>query len=369
MYRVLTGKQRSLVFPVMCNARVKMGYAANIPDIEGTPSDTTDDTGYGIWSHEGGFTFEAIITPYDVNGYGHADAPSYSSKKIMPANGHQATPSDYESELYLSSTARLTHEMMLFYNTNFQFSLVNATQNNVNQPAEYKLRVRLKLGSTTDTYTTNTVILSENEREFVYSDLLATFLGPNLEGKLAYNFLSSATLSGTTLTPTSSITRYGIGHNVFYHDNTDWVSLGSITANNGTTVTITNPNSVTLGSSTRIFSDGYREPIYINRSFHVACVFEELGNTLKIYLDGRLLSTDTHSDTGAFSFDRTDIFLASNGSDSTGAGSATTNKQFMGELHELSITNTRRVKFPYINNLMPNYDNTLLYLRFEEVDA
>ena len=67
MYHILTGKQRSLVFPVMCNARVKMDYSSNIPDIEGSPSDTTDDTGFGIWGHTGTFTFESVITPYEIN--------------------------------------------------------------------------------------------------------------------------------------------------------------------------------------------------------------------------------------------------------------------------------------------------------------
>jgi len=41
----------------------------------------------------------------------------------------------------------------------------------------------------------------------------------------------------------------------------------------------------------------------------------------------------------------------------------------MGEIHEMSIMNLVKSRFSHINNLNPQYDNTLLYLRFEEVDA
>lgn len=369
MYHILTGKQRSLVFPVMCNARIKMDYSENIPDIENTSSDSSDDTGFGIWGHTGNFTFEAVITPYEINGY---NAPSSSftanSKKIMPANGYQSTPTNYESHLYLSDTARLTHEMMIFYNTNFQISLVNATTYSVNNPAKYKIRVRLKLGSTTDTYDSPIVITPTNSKNLNYTDLnLAGNTGFDASGRLKYRAVTTATLSNNTLTVASNSDLI-VGQEMFHRIGQAYFSLGTITNISGTTITITNTNSVTLGSSTTVFLEGYSEPTYINNSFHLACAFEELGNTLKIYFNGRLVLNKTHSDSGQFSFDRTDIYLGSNGSDSNGAGSATTNKQFMGEMHEISIASNNRIKFPYRENLMPNYDNTLLYLKFEEVD-
>ena len=58
---------------------------------------------------------------------------------------------------------------------------------------------------------------------------------------------------------------------------------------------------------------------------------------------------------------------AQNSGTATGPSAATTCKQFMGEFHELAITN-KTSRFSAIDNLMPNYDSTLLYLRFEEVD-
>ena len=41
----------------------------------------------------------------------------------------------------------------------------------------------------------------------------------------------------------------------------------------------------------------------------------------------------------------------------------------MGELHEVSLVSLYKTKFNSLFNLIPNYDKTLLYLRFEEVDA
>ena len=40
----------------------------------------------------------------------------------------------------------------------------------------------------------------------------------------------------------------------------------------------------------------------------------------------------------------------------------------MGELHELSIMSINKSEFNAVNNLMPNLNDTVLYLRFEEVD-
>tara|TARA_R100001440_G_scaffold22583_2_gene36844 strand:- start:8296 stop:9411 length:1116 start_codon:yes stop_codon:yes gene_type:complete len=370
MYHILTGKQRSLVFPVMCNSRVKMDYSNNIPDIEGTPSDTTDDTGFGIWGHTGTFTFESVITPYEINGmvFSTAHPDTKSSHKIMP-NGRT---SDSLSNLYLSTTARLTHEMMIFYNTNFQVSLVNDTDHLYGQPAEYKIRVRLKLGTTTDTYTTGTAISATEGKMLVFDDLGSDRAGFDKSGRLKFRQATTGVIHSHSLNTLSVVSNTQFvdvnAQEVFYRSGFDFLSLGVITNISGSTITITNPNNVSLSAGTPIYLKAYSLPNYINDSFHIACVFEELSKTLNIYLNGKLLSTNTHTDSGAFTFDRSDIYLGSNGSDSTGAGSATTNKQFMGEMHELAITKAQRKRFPYVLNLLPNYDDTLLYLRFEEVD-
>ena len=118
MYQVLAGK-KSLVFPVMCNGFVKLDYSDNVVDTN-SDGDTSNDIAYGLFDHEGSFTFEAIVTPYDINGYGRQSAsgsiPSFTaSKKIMPSSSHQSTPANYQSELYLPvNSGRLTHKIELY---------------------------------------------------------------------------------------------------------------------------------------------------------------------------------------------------------------------------------------------------------------
>ena len=89
MYDVLIGNQRGLVFPVMCNGGVIIDYSDNIPSV-GLATD--DVIGYGLWALEGSFTLEAIITPYDINGYGKwssATQPTIANSiKIMPSSHH-----------------------------------------------------------------------------------------------------------------------------------------------------------------------------------------------------------------------------------------------------------------------------------------
>ena len=60
--------------------------------------------------------------------------------------------------------------------------------------------------------------------------------------------------------------------------------------------------------------------------------------------------------------------MGANGTGDDGQDTAASNKQFMGELHELAITSVAQKDFYGLANLLPNYNETLLYLRFEEVD-
>ena len=62
-----------------------------------------------------------------------------------------------------------------------------------------------------------------------------------------------------------------------------------------------------------------------------------------------------------------DYFIGASSNNGTGTESAIANKQFMGELHEMSMVNTTKKQF-FVNNLLPNLDDTLFYFRFEEVD-
>lgn len=371
MYSIFTGNQRSLVFPVMCNAFATIDYSANVPN-SGTDADLTDEAAYGIWAHEGDFTFEAVITPYDINGYGTyasaRTAPSITaSKKIMPAVNQSvydaSDEGDYEGELYLSRTNRLTHEMMIFHSTDFQISLVNTSLHNENQPATYKIRVRIRLGSTTETIDTDTVISPNIERHFFYNGVA----GFTSDGKIKFDSSGTITsVSGTTLV-VSSTTNFYEGLELFYRDGGDYISLGTISSVDSST-DLTMSTTVDTSATGNIYIHEDKDPLYINNLFHIACAWNDTGRTLRVYFNGKLVKTASHSQTDSFSFSREDLYIGANGSASTGAGSATTNKQFMGEMHEMALLDYTKNQFSGRNNLLPNYDNTLLYLRFEEVD-
>ena len=55
-------ESRALVFPVMCNGYLQLDYSES----------NTSNYKHNLWGHKDeGFTFEAIVSPYDVNGIGH----------------------------------------------------------------------------------------------------------------------------------------------------------------------------------------------------------------------------------------------------------------------------------------------------------
>ena len=124
MANAYVGNPYALVFPVDCDGFLKIPY--------GTHSDITETD---LWSHGAGFTVEAVITPYDVNGNGQT-----GKGKTLEITGPSGSYTNGISNRY-------AQKMMLFSNTSFQFYLENQTSSNVNQPAEYRLAA--KVGSTT----------------------------------------------------------------------------------------------------------------------------------------------------------------------------------------------------------------------------
>ena len=376
MYNTLIGEKRSLVFPVMCNAHVKLPYADNIPDTNSN-TDTSDDIAYGLWAHEGSFTFESIITPYDINGYGKFSTggtiPTFTpSKKIMPSNHHQSSPNNYESQLYLPvAGGRLTHEMRIFDNDNFKISLLNSTLFNENQPAEYKIKAELTIGTTTETFTSDKVILPNFSYYMKYDATdIQTYV--NNEGFSQYRYTQNVFIgnhsAGDTIINAWANT-FAAGQELFIFDTTNgFRSVGTIASVGVSNLTLSSGLPFDVATTTRIFVKGFANPSYINNTYHIAFVLNDNGNSVNIFLNGRNILSSSHSVKTTFSFARTDTFLGANGTLSKGASSAITNKQFMGEFHELSIIDIPKLKFPNVNTLLPSLDETLLYLRFEEID-
>ena len=399
MYQVLAGKKRSLVFPVMCNGFLTIDYSDNIP---------TSNINYGLWDLDENFTFECVLTPYDINGYGSHSVRGYlyksttdgnliggsnnvytNTKKIMPAL-HQAvytagTENNYESELYLPRADRIDHEMRIFHSTNLQISLVNSTLHNENNPARYKIKVGIKLGSASMEYfTTNEAIVPNESYSYTYESTDSVsgnrpLSGFDENGRLKYKKICDATGSNTgkvipvsaALANTDDIIFAGDKQELFKRDGITFISLGTINAFSGSaprTITTTDTITTTIDSNTELYIKRALNPLYINNTYHIACSWDNENKQVLIFLNGKILKAGTHTQTDSFSMEGEDFYIGANGSGATGANSATTNNQFMGELHELCITNVKRTDFNGLYNLLPNYNNTVLYLRFEEVD-
>mgnify|MGYP003131590114 FL=1 len=392
-YAIFTGKQRSLVFPIMCNGFLTIDYSDNVvSSASGIP--------YGIWDLDNNFTFECVLTPYEINGYGthsstgdtyipttgslskvsHSDGLGIvsNSKKIMPALEESiytaGTQNNHQSELYLPRANRKNHEMRIFHSTNFQVSLINDTLHNENNPARYKIKVGIKLGSASmENFTTDAVILPNEGGQYSYSST-PDLQGFDTDGKLKYRRISFA-LAGSSGTTLKMTTGTGVDDKLFENvelftrSGTDLVSIGLFDSKpSASTITLKSALTRTISSGDPIFIKHIQEPSYINNIYHIACSWDNQNKEILIFFNGRLVKTATHTQTDSFTMAAEDFYVGANGTGATGANSATTNNQFMGELHELSIMNIRKTEFSAVNNLMPNLNNTVLYLRFEEVD-
>jgi hypothetical protein len=378
MYDIYIGKQKSIVFPIMCNAHINIGYSANIPDILSTPSDTTDDAPHGLWAHSGSFTFEAILTPYDINGTGETGLRGRTAQQtndlIMPQGGAGKI-----SEAYLPVADRYSHEMCIFHNDNFRITLLNATSTNNNQPAEYKIKVYLTLNSVQETFTSPVVISSSVAKNWSYGDshVRNNLSGFNKNGEIIYDSVARLTTNhtiGTTINVNTTEAHgsraladiFYEGQEVYTRDGFTFTSIGTI-ASGGV-----NPSSLTLTSNpglildeTELYIPTFKEPKYAENMHHIAVSYNNAGKTVRVFYNRRLVLTGIHSEVADFSFARTDCILGKNTSSNN---DASTDMQFMGELHELAIENFEKTEITYTNSLFPAYDTSLLYLRFEEVD-
>mgnify|MGYP003647770314 CR=1 FL=1 len=475
MKKALLGKQQGLVFPVMCNAHVKIDYLDNIPDIESDGLTTTDQP-YGLWGNTGSFSFDAIITPYDVNGSGAQSTGSrntsvHDSKKTMPSGSHAytgvflneadvtapagANPQTTltvdgtdattrfsagdsivngttgliigsisslsstsivlgaassvaitnnthlllrhgtEGDIYLntensdSTKIRGNHKMCLFYNTNLKIYLVNSvgsvvesgtyistTQNN---PAAYKLQAVLTTGSTTTTLTSDSAIISPSIKHNILYDTDLQHGGMNADGRFVKNYIDvllSSTDNRDGTFSASTATKYYLGQELFTRDGFDYTSLGTVTAISSSTITLsaTPPSDISLQ---KIYEHAPREIPYVDNSYHVGVTYTQEGKKLSLFFEGREIKSVNHSDTNIFQLALEDCFIGANNSTTYRNASnyspvvqsrASANNQFMGAIHEMSMTSLPANSFNGGGSLSPTYEKTLLHLAFEEVD-
>ena len=117
------------------------------------------------------------------------------------------------------------------------------------------------------------------------------------------------------------------------------------------------------------------EALYLITPYHIAASFNVATGSMDIIVNGISIASQVHTSKSTasmdFNIDNTDCYIGSTpptGTFSTD-GEASNRKQFMGELHELCITKGYNTDFSDIHTLIPTYENLLLYLRFEEIDA
>ena len=385
MYRLLTGKQRSLVFPVMCNSFVRIDYSDNIP-VGADGALSTDDVRYGIWNHKDSFTIETTITPYDINGHGLVSSiPSTTnSKKMMPGISKTILDNSTNREQrpsfrYLNNTNKYGtastlngYEMRIFHSEKVKLSLLNATEHGFNNPSAYRIKFEVDINGTNTSLTSPIVISPISGKPQTGSTLSAS--GFNFDGKVKFQVATSVAVSGFStvgnlITFASNIeSDFHDEQTIFIQEGFDFIEIGRINTVSGSTLTMRDiDSSITSLAGKSIFIHTTQNPFYVNQVHHIAATFNDLTREMRIYYGGKEVASTEHTETGDFSFTQTDMFLGANGVGATGRDTSHSNNQFMGEMHEFAFTNGARETFD-LTTLNPRFAEVLLYFRFEEVD-
>ena len=341
---ILYSKDRkSLQFPANCDGYLQVPYAAGQQNT-------------GIWAHSGGFTFEAIITPYDVNGNEYT---TYNG--TIKSLGQGAKGIDY-----MSKNSRYASEMVIFYNSNIKVVLENNTTDSVNQPAEYAIKFSLTIDGTTTTLTSDTVIASTivdnsslNPTLYKYNKHTPTLEKYNSDET---SFTVSIGSPGSISVPDGSV--FVSGQNVYLLDES---SLGQVTVA-GNTLNFTN---ITSEERTSILANGLwklldKEPLYVEVPHHIAVSYNPIGGRMNIFYDGQLVKTGVHSTGGDFSLAESDINIGQQSDASTQL--LKRKSQFMGEMHEMVFISRYKKGVASTNTFTPFYGDVLLYFDFEEAN-
>lgn len=336
-YTVFSKDRKSLQFPVMCD-----GYIT-IPRFDGD----TPNQEIGLWAHSGGFSFEAVLTPYDVNG--NPDIFSDTQKSLSR---------DTKGLAYIAEASRKDVRMTVFKNTNFEIELVNKeTSDNPSLPAEYSISATIRIDSTDTTIESPAVITATTIDESSLSPTNYLYSSHGAFAKVSSRTVSSDFDSNSIIL--NGDPEFGVGYTVYKDDGT---SLGTVTSVSSNLIVTTGFSET---PSSAIYYSLPKEPLYVNTPHHIAFSYTSNG-LMQLFYNGELVASGTHSVGGNFSFDSSDCFIGQ----SYVSGSYSDNRlsQFMGELHELSIMGIAKTQFKSTNTLYPLFKETLLYMDFEEAN-
>ena len=302
------GQKKALVFPVMCDGYLQIDY-----------SDEIAGQDYGIFGHNDSITIEAIVTPYDINGLGYKfadkDNPAgpngvVNSVKTMPAvqrGGVSATPTltNQQSHLYRDEANRITDKMIIFHNDAFELFLQNDTVTNQNQPAEYKIGLKVRVGSTTDTLLSAAVFSSQilqasSSATAIYSNLEDTITLASAEADV--NTHSTGTDNFEMDGANDSDNYFYAGQNLYYLTGGVYTSIGRVVTveSSGKTVTMSAAITPSIAGES-LYTDAQREAPYLLSSNHIAVSYNNSNGKLDIYFNGESVASSTHSSSSLLS--------------------------------------------------------------------
>jgi len=372
------GEKKALTFPILSDAYIQLTYD------DYNPPNTSLENRLGMWSHTKGFTIEAIITPYDINGFGTHDGYNASVNGVMspyspPTVGEKWNDPaswDYgrysQSEQHTSTSDRVGKKLMLFANTNLEFYLKNDSANN-REPSSYKLGMKLIASDgnnmITETLESTKAIFTESS-QYVQGTVDDIYLNNvKILEPVKYDGTKTAISSVNTSANTFMVVGYDmrnplkIGTELFNSQNVSCGTITNITESSGNSE-ITIQDVSPLSSETYAYIKPPQINLYSLNSYHVSASFHRNG-TMSLFVNGIKIAETLHSaatnNNFKFAFEASNIYIGQNPT----VGRTT---QFIGELHELAFVKTYKDKFTSLDTILPSYSNTLLYYKFEGLD-
>ena len=190
-YRIYAGNKKALVFPIMGDGYVHLDYSKHIPkgpdgasyseSTHGIGIDETaddDDAKYGLWSLADSFTMEGIITPFDVNGFGHrltahyisgggtpTLATKYRSDSLeLPLNKFYSPRGQLETNSSSRTSAYFSHEHIAYLAVAINNSATTLTLSNIeNIIGGTNIRIGNEQMRVVSISTTNTIVVARGE--------------------------------------------------------------------------------------------------------------------------------------------------------------------------------------------------------------
>ena len=268
----------------------------------------------GIWDLEGSFTAEMIVTPYDVNGYGDNCNKASSVASVNNARGKQDS---------LKTMPATADNMASLQNPQDVIYLPTSARQNQQMVLFFNQNLEIALKNKSK---------SQQNQPAEYSILVNLKLGTT----------SQQLESPIVIKNRDRHHNVHAAHTTYLFDN-----FGAAFGN-------------------KVYISVNKEIPYIHSTYHIAFSFDNASKYMAIYCNGVLMASSIHAGTSDFVFSPSDIYLGQNPDAATPQLKRLS--QFMGEYHEISVTDAVQTSFGSFYTLTPQFRSAVLYLDFEEVD-